>query len=1823
MFCRISHLTSLLVCIVFISVLPGSSLAQELLSASATFNPTDDAYVQSSSPTSNFGTQTVLRLRKVSTETSNSYLKFNVTGLSGSIQSAKLRLYVSNDGPDGGSVYSVSNNYQNTTTPWTQTGLNWNNAPAISDTVLSSAGAVVVGQWVELNVTSAIAGNRIYSFGLKNNLADPVTYGSNEAANKPELVIVVSGGQQLPKIAVGTTPDSFGRVLIGNSSSWSIPISNVGTADLTVSSISNPGGDFTLSNVPSLPLVLGADQAVYFSVAFSPKIEGQATGSIMIASNDPSRQIVTITLSGEGAVVKPALPGVIYASTGSGQLITINPATGAGTLVGSMGVAIRSLTMNSEGYLYGADDRDLYKIDAVTGMALFVARMNLPYSIVDIVFDSNNFLYGCQENKFYKIDQSSGSATVVGSTANLEFHGLAFDPTMATLWGYAEAAGGSYRTYTIDPTTGDVTLVGNLPFAPWDICFDNSGNLYGVKYGTSDSFDFVSINKSSGNATVIGRVGFGVTDLASAPGHPIVPQMNVLPKSVGLSKQIGNTSAPQTITIRSIGTDALIITEISNPGAPFTISGLPALPLHLAPRETISFQVSFTPTTVGSVTAAINITGNDADSPTMIVSLFGVGYASEPSGAALYVVQSALNQIAKLDPFTGGILHTIPTPVPSSTNAGLAFDGRSLFFSPGLESNNRIYELDPATGAVRNSFPRQAVGLGHSGVSLFAHYYSESFYELDPTTGAEIRNFYPYNPKAEYDNFLGALSFGGSNGTVFGIEDRYNNYKTAVQQYNPANGLQVASGPHFSDHNAFTGLGYSNKLNQLFAALGNTIRIYDYSSGQALEVGSFNVPGSPTGLAADEYDCLSEGSLFVCPSLYNFGRLLPGNTASPQIVTLRNVGNDPLTVTRISGVGAAFTLSGLPSLPVEIAPGGFVKFSVGFSSASAGNFESTMIITTNDQEHLTAEVLLKGEVMTPPAPGTLFATTGSQGQLITINPATGAGATIGSTGDQFYPLEIEFHENGTLYSAGSSFLTIDIFDGTPHFINAWEDVVYRGLEFDASGKLYASYFVQGFGSTSAELETINLQTGATKWIGEIGFRNVKGLAFGPDGTLYSTSDGKLISINTATGAGTVIGPTGFANVTALEFGPDGVLYAGVVQDCKGLLIAINPSTGAGTLVGATGFSEITGLSFFPVGTAPYISSFTPTSGPIGTEVTINGANLTGATSVKFNGVAAASFIVDSANRIRATVPAGATSGAISITTPVGTAVSPGSFLVTGGTTIVFTPTNDAYVRSSTPTTNYGTLTALKLRKSGSETLNTYLKFAVTGITGLVQSAKLRIYVTDASPDGGSVYAVPNNYLGTSTPWVQSGLNWNNAPAITGGAGTPVLLGSAGAVSVGQWVELNVTSAITRNGTFSFGMKNNNSDAVTYSSKEGSNKPELIIVTAPDQTVPVLWIKDTSVTEGNSGTVNAEFTLSLTAPISKTVTVNVATTDGTALAGSDYQALVPTSISFPPMTQVQTVKVVVYGDLLDEPNETFSVILTDATNAVISDSQGIGTIIDDDAPGAEAAFVFHPAEDSYVQSSNPTANFGTRTFLRQRQSSSESLNTYLKFKVAGLKGSVLSVRLRLYVTKESTNGGSVHPVSNNYQGTSTPWTQSGLNWSNAPAISGVALGSVGAVTLNTWVEFDVTAAIAGNGVYSFGMKGGVSNFADYSSKEGSNKPELVIQTSGSSLASISEDATFTEETLPEQFSLSPNYPNPFNAGTTIAYALPQEGNVRLVIYNMLGQMVRKLVDENQTAGHKRILWDDNNEFGTRVSSGVYFYRIEFGRQRLIGKMILQQ
>ena len=146
----------------------------------------------------------------------------------------------------------------------------------------------------------------------------------------------------------------------------------------------------------------------------------------------------------------------------------------------------------------------------------------------------------------------------------------------------------------------------------------------------------------------------------------------------------------------------------------------------------------------------------------------------------------------------------------------------------------------------------------------------------------------------------------------------------------------------------------------------------------------------------------------------------------------------------------------------------------------------------------------------------------------------------------------------------------------------------------------------------------------------------------------------------------------------------------------------------------------------------------------------------------------------------------------------------------------------------------------------------------------------------------------------------------------------------------------------------------------------------------DDPVPSLAINDVTVTEGNSGTTNATFTVTLGAASGQSVTVNYATADGTATQPADYTSTSGT-LTFAPGQTTRTIAVPVIGETVPEANETFFVNLSGATNATISDNQGIGTINNDDVPVAVDPVFIPGATVGSAYSQAVTASGGTAPY----------------------------------------------------------------------------------------------------------------------------------------------------------------------------------------------------------------------------------------------------
>jgi len=92
-------------------------------------------------------------------------------------------------------------------------------------------------------------------------------------------------------------------------------------------------------------------------------------------------------------------------------------------------------------------------------------------------------------------------------------------------------------------------------------------------------------------------------------------------------------------------------------------------------------------------------------------------------------------------------------------------------------------------------------------------------------------------------------------------------------------------------------------------------------------------------------------------------------------------------------------------------------------------------------------------------------------------------------------------------------------------------------------------------------------------------------------------------------------------------------------------------------------------------------------------------------------------------------------------------------------------------------------------------------------------------------------------------------------------------------------------------------------------------------------------------------------------------------------------------------------------------------------------------------------------------------------------------------------------------------------------------------------------------------------------------------------------------------------------LSEVFALNQNYPDLFNPTTQIHYNLPEEQFVTIIIYDIMGRMVRKLMNVKQSAGYHSVSWDAKNAIGEGVSAGMYIYTINTGKFRSSKKMLI--
>ena len=159
----------------------------------------------------------------------------------------------------------------------------------------------------------------------------------------------------------------------------------------------------------------------------------------------------------------------------------------------------------------------------------------------------------------------------------------------------------------------------------------------------------------------------------------------------------------------------------------------------------------------------------------------------------------------------------------------------------------------------------------------------------------------------------------------------------------------------------------------------------------------------------------------------------------------------------------------------------------------------------------------------------------------------------------------------------------------------------------------------------------------------------------------------------------------------------------------------------------------------------------------------------------------------------------------------------------------------------------------------------------------------------------------------------------------------------------------------------------------------------------------------------------------------------------------------------------------------------------------------------EAPASQASEIpltFLPDADAYVDQAEPDTNFGRRSIMKV-DSGSDSFESFIRFTVTETFGTVKKATLRVYATSNGSNDGpAIYTVI-------APWDEETLNWNNRPSSSGAVLDNREQINSETWVEYDVTAAVTGKGIYSFIITPDSGDAITFATRETTRPPELVV------------------------------------------------------------------------------------------------------------------
>ena len=433
----------------------------------------------------------------------------------------------------------------------------------------------------------------------------------------------------------------------------------------------------------------------------------------------------------------------------------------------------------------------------------------------------------------------------------------------------------------------------------------------------------------------------------------------------------------------------------------------------------------------------------------------------------------------------------------------------------------------------------------------------------------------------------------------------------------------------------------------------------------------------------------------------------------------------------------------------------------------------------------------------------------------------------------------------------------------------------------------------------------------------------------------------------------------------------------------------------------------------------------------------------------------------------------------------------------------------------------------------------------------------------------------------------------------------------------------------------------------------------VVTIVNDDGLPKLWISSERVQEGNTGTRPMTFSVRLQKKASSAVSVDYTTVDGTAIAGSDFTAI-SGRLTFAAGETEKTITVSILGDLLYEPDEAFSVRLSNPAGAKIQDGTGCGTIDNDDArpvlsvnnvsvmegnsgtvpavftvklsgPSSEKITVNYATENGTASApSDFAATSGTLSF--NPGETSKSVTVLVNGDLVAEKDESFVVRLSKADNACIGDATGTGVIQNDDVSVIASRIDDLINY--IKGLPGDAFRKPSdknrAALIDELNEANCAFQKGNNKAAQSELKdvlcmisatNNSGTIAQDAVRQDLSPRVLDLVTALDQAVSLSMDlAEAVEQTedveTPVEFGLAQNYPNPFNPTTTIQYSLHEPSMVTLKVYDMVGREVASLVEAYQGAGRHSVQFN-----GAHLTSGTYIYRIQAGSFRDVKKLVL--